>query len=148
MWKFGNVSRRARGVIAVLVALFGLGLAVATPAQAEIRCVAAAFGPRGHEIANTRSAAIGFREPGACRAALDRCNLRLRRSAHAHRPRVFCQVVRADLVHRPGLRPQVQPPRRHGPACNYRACERAYRSFRGSDCTFQPYHGPRRRCPL
>ena len=30
--------------------------------------------------------------------------------------------------------------------CNYRACARAYRSFRSSDCTFQPYRGPRRLC--
>jgi penicillin-binding protein 1A len=31
-------------------------------------------------------------------------------------------------------------------ACNYRACARAYRSFRPSDCTYQPYRGPRRLC--
>ena len=31
-------------------------------------------------------------------------------------------------------------------ACNFRACARAYRSFRASDCTFQPYGGPRRLC--
>jgi membrane peptidoglycan carboxypeptidase len=30
--------------------------------------------------------------------------------------------------------------------CNYRACEDAYRSFRASDCTYQPYGGPRRLC--
>jgi penicillin-binding protein 1A len=33
-----------------------------------------------------------------------------------------------------------------GVACNIRACGRAYRSFRPSDCTFQPYSGPRRLC--
>ena len=32
------------------------------------------------------------------------------------------------------------------PACNIRACKRAYRSFRAADCTFQPYHGPRKLC--
>ncbi|MCA1489319.1 PBP1A family penicillin-binding protein [Ensifer sp. NBAIM29] len=32
------------------------------------------------------------------------------------------------------------------PACNFRACARAYRSFRPDDCTFQPYDGPRRLC--
>jgi 1A family penicillin-binding protein len=32
------------------------------------------------------------------------------------------------------------------PQCNYRACARAYRSFRSSDCTFQPYHGGRKLC--
>jgi hypothetical protein len=30
--------------------------------------------------------------------------------------------------------------------CNYQACGRAYRSFRASDCTYQPYDGPRRQC--
>ncbi|MGR3464676.1 PBP1A family penicillin-binding protein [Limimaricola sp.] len=32
------------------------------------------------------------------------------------------------------------------PNCNVRACSRAYRSFRASDCTFQPYSGPRKLC--
>lgn len=30
--------------------------------------------------------------------------------------------------------------------CNVRACSRAYRSFRASDCTYQPYRGERRLC--
>jgi 1A family penicillin-binding protein len=30
--------------------------------------------------------------------------------------------------------------------CNYDACARAYRSFRASDCSYQPYDGPRRSC--
>jgi hypothetical protein len=30
--------------------------------------------------------------------------------------------------------------------CNYRVCSRFYRSFRPSDCTYQPYRGPRRLC--
>lgn len=30
--------------------------------------------------------------------------------------------------------------------CNFRACASAYRSFRPTDCTFQPYRGPRRFC--
>ncbi|MGQ7792154.1 PBP1A family penicillin-binding protein [Faunimonas sp. B44] len=30
--------------------------------------------------------------------------------------------------------------------CNYRACSRFYRSFRASDCTYQPYRGSRRIC--
>ena len=30
--------------------------------------------------------------------------------------------------------------------CNVRACARAYRSFRPSDCTFQPYRGRRKIC--
>ena len=31
-------------------------------------------------------------------------------------------------------------------SCNVRACSRAYRSFRASDCTYQPYRGPRKLC--
>ena len=32
------------------------------------------------------------------------------------------------------------------PSCNVRACSRSYRSFRASDCTYQPYRGERRLC--
>jgi hypothetical protein len=32
------------------------------------------------------------------------------------------------------------------PACDIEACTRAYRSFRVSDCTYQPNYGPRRLC--
>jgi len=32
------------------------------------------------------------------------------------------------------------------PACDIQACTRAYYSFRVSDCTYQPYEGPRRLC--
>jgi hypothetical protein len=34
------------------------------------------------------------------------------------------------------------------PSCDYRACASRYRSFRASDCTYQPYSGPRRVCDL
>ena len=33
-----------------------------------------------------------------------------------------------------------------GPTCNIRTCERFYRSFRASDCTYQPYRGGRELC--
>lgn len=32
------------------------------------------------------------------------------------------------------------------PRCNINACTAAYRSFRPSDCTYQPNDGPRRLC--
>jgi 1A family penicillin-binding protein len=32
------------------------------------------------------------------------------------------------------------------PSCNIRACSQTYRSFRVSDCTYQPYRGQRRIC--
>jgi hypothetical protein len=31
-------------------------------------------------------------------------------------------------------------------ACSFAVCAETYRSFRASDCTFQPYEGPRRMC--
>lgn len=31
-------------------------------------------------------------------------------------------------------------------SCNVSACSRSYRSFRPSDCTYQPYSGERRIC--
>jgi hypothetical protein len=34
------------------------------------------------------------------------------------------------------------------PICNLEACGRAFLSFRPSDCTFQPYDGPRRLCRI
>jgi penicillin-binding protein 1A len=66
-----------------------------------------------------------------------------------------------------GMLPAAEPPAADGPLvaatnpadslqtlpsapadsiCNYQACSRAYRSFRASDCTYQPYDGPRRQC--
>jgi len=33
-----------------------------------------------------------------------------------------------------------------GSTCNVSACQRSYRSFRASDCTFQPYRGRRKLC--
>jgi hypothetical protein len=32
------------------------------------------------------------------------------------------------------------------PSCDIQACTAAYQSFRASDCTYQPYSGPRRAC--
>jgi penicillin-binding protein 1A len=43
-------------------------------------------------------------------------------------------------------RPRADADPTAAPRCNYRACARAYRSFRSSDCTFQPYHGRRKLC--
>jgi len=34
----------------------------------------------------------------------------------------------------------------YGPTCNIRTCESFYRSFRASDCTYQPYRGGRELC--
>jgi hypothetical protein len=32
------------------------------------------------------------------------------------------------------------------PRCDLWSCEQHYRSFRASDCTYQPYGGPRQYC--
>ena len=34
----------------------------------------------------------------------------------------------------------------NAPACNVQACQSAYASFDASDCTYQPFNGPRRLC--
>lgn len=31
-------------------------------------------------------------------------------------------------------------------SCNVESCSQTYRSFRASDCSFQPFEGPRRQC--
>jgi len=38
------------------------------------------------------------------------------------------------------------PPARSANSCDVRACSAAYKSFRASDCTYQPYDGPRQLC--
>ncbi|MCP1170644.1 BA14K family protein, partial [Limimaricola sp. ASW11-118] len=54
-------------------------------------------------------------------------------------------ALEIELGH--GQRPAFDPASAQAePACDVRACSRAYRSFRASDCTFQPYSGPRKLC--
>lgn len=49
-------------------------------------------------------------------------------------------ATEADQAH-------AQAPAVSAPAgCNVSACEAAYKSFRASDCTYQPFDGPRRLC--
>jgi 1A family penicillin-binding protein len=43
-------------------------------------------------------------------------------------------------------RQAAQPIEAGAGQCDYRACAAAYRSFRPSDCTYQPFDGPRRVC--
>src|SRR5262249_21642837 len=45
------------------------------------------------------------------------------------------------------LAAQAQTPEQPAPeGCNVSLCERSYQSFRASDCSYQPYGGPRRSC--
>jgi len=59
---------------------------------------------------------------------------------------IWRNFVAAALARRDGGEPSAPAPGAANAACNYRACARSYRSFRPSDCTFQPYRGPRRLC--
>lgn len=135
-------------------------------AQADTRCETAAYSARGVEIRGTRTAAVRPSERRACSAALSNCEARLDRvrwESGRRRPHARCEVIRLSYFSRPTHRPRYRDDysrpwpryerperdwRRSAPRCNYRACERRYRSFRASDCSFQPYRGPRKRCPL
>jgi type IV secretory pathway VirB10-like protein len=45
------------------------------------------------------------------------------------------------------LETQTQTPEQPAPeGCNVSLCERSYQSFRASDCSYQPYSGPRQSC--
>lgn len=46
----------------------------------------------------------------------------------------------------PLVAPEPEPATAAVPLCDIQACERAYRSFTASDCTYQPNDGPRRLC--
>ena len=52
----------------------------------------------------------------------------------------------ASVASAAGPRADSDPNQAAAPRCNYRACARAYRSFRSSDCSFQPYRGRRKLC--
>ncbi|MEL6317681.1 MAG: BA14K family protein [Pseudomonadota bacterium] len=131
-----------RSILTALGAAMLLG-ASAAPAAADFRCVTAAFNRFDDRIAGTRAVAERRFERRACLVALDRCERRLNRLRfETGRRRAFarCEIVRTRFVGR------ARPP--SGFACNIDACANRYRSFRASDCTFQPFEGPRRRCAL
>ncbi len=61
--------------------------------------------------------------------------------------REFMQAAMAQPA--PKIDPDTEPTTSEGgvaTSCNVRACARSYRSFRASDCTYQPYRGERRMC--
>ncbi|WP_025661787.1 PBP1A family penicillin-binding protein [Rhizobium sp. IBUN] len=59
----------------------------------------------------------------------------------AHIWRDFMREALAEPGANPLVGTQATPQ-----SCNVRACSRSYRSFRPSDCTYQPYSGERRLC--
>lgn len=67
------------------------------------------------------------------------------------RPTVAQQPARQTVSQSPDQdqnsdQAQASAPAEPARACNVQACEAAYQSFRASDCTYQPYDGPRRLC--
>jgi hypothetical protein len=153
--------------------LFATESANATSAEAGVRCVAVAERINGSRVQGTRTAIDRRREVRACNIALRVCEDKLQDARYySGRPMPFaqCQVVRVRHVGfsgpHPGhfATPPRHAPRHHAPRytppphsghsagaggyCNFSACDHRYRSIRASDCTFQPYHGPRKHCAL
>lgn len=60
--------------------------------------------------------------------------------------REFMQAAMAEPTPRANLEDQTLTGGEPAAACNIRACAQTYRSFRVSDCTYQPYRGQRRLC--
>jgi 1A family penicillin-binding protein len=113
------------------------GSAAAAPAPEAVAEAPEETPEAAPALTEAEQAPLPEREPAAARAALPRDldPARLRTLLEAARDGDVQQVVEA-------LRAQGASPR-----CNVRRCERAYRSFRASDCTFQPYGGgPRKLC--
>jgi hypothetical protein len=55
-------------------------------------------------------------------------------------------VTAAPAIMAPEQSATQPPPENEQPKCDIDACSAAYRSFRASDCSWQPYEGPRRFC--
>jgi hypothetical protein len=56
------------------------------------------------------------------------------------------KVTAAPAIMAPEQTATQPPPESEQPKCDIDACSAAYRSFRASDCSWQPYEGPRRFC--
>lgn len=55
-------------------------------------------------------------------------------------------VTAAPAIMTPEQTATQPPSENEQPKCDIDACSAAYRSFRASDCSWQPYEGPRRHC--
>lgn len=118
-------------------------------AEAAVSCVAAAAEPDGALVEGARAEATREASHLACGDAIGVCSaqftaLRLADGVFPGPwPGAYCQVeaVTASAGRSAGsLRVGAQT------ACDLSACAAAYRSFRASDCSFQPFQGPRKRC--
>jgi hypothetical protein len=61
-------------------------------------------------------------------------------------PAPVAAIAAPEPAPAPLVVPEPQPVAAEVPLCDVQACERAYRSFTASDCTYQPSDGPRRLC--
>jgi 1A family penicillin-binding protein len=59
--------------------------------------------------------------------------------AGRHEPQMARAPVDSPMAQASSAKPSVLQ-------CDYHACSRSYDSFRASDCTYQPYDGPRKLC--
>jgi hypothetical protein len=115
----------------------------------------------------TSEPAVATNEPTFNEAAsrpTDRSDAPVRvRTEVVKSPSVSASPVQSDSLatssdsNPPLQRAEVQPPSINSqssnaqgssdqPGCDVSLCERYYRSFRASDCTYQPYGGPRQYC--
>ncbi|MCB1491896.1 MAG: BA14K family protein [Rhodobiaceae bacterium] len=126
----GGFFRRA-GEFGIVVALL---LVSAVSARAATECIAEGPGARGSAVALTPIT--------ACSSALREC------TREAGKPGV-CAVVSAratDKTVTASARVRVTVNAASSGQCNVEVCSQVYRSFRASDCTYQPNSGPRRLC--
>ncbi len=136
----GQMGRCAVAGIVVAAAV----VAMAAPTSAATRCVAKAKTSDGTILDATVGSAVALSPITACQNALKSCAADLPESAQAAK----CEVVEATETQDKVTVAAVQrrPAEAVSDLCNIDACRRAYRSFRASDCTFQPNRGPRRLC--
>lgn len=133
--------------------------AVTDPTE-RVECNVVAVIVSGRRVPGFEANARGPNGAEACRKAMQQCRTMLdqaRSSTGLALPSAECQPLETtqlipDPIETPGEVVEragrgTEPARAEvDPTCNINVCSRRYRSFRASDCTFQPYNGPRRRC--
>jgi hypothetical protein len=134
--------------------------ATVTDTTERVECNAVAVIVSGRRVPGFEATARGPDGATACRVALQQCQSMLenaRESTGLDLPSAECQpletvqlipdpVDATETAAAPGSTDNQDEAQRVDPSCNINVCSQRYRSFRASDCTFQPYNGPRRRC--
>ena len=133
--------------------------AVTDPTE-RVECNVVAVIVSGRRVPGFEATARGPDGAEACRKAMRQCRTMLdqaRSSTGLALPSAECQPLETTQLIPDPIEPPAEVVERAGrgtqpataeadPSCNVTVCSRRYRSFRASDCTFQPYNGPRRRC--